>query len=267
MSWLEAAQNKFFRLSWVTGSWFLEEDVLAESIKCHFWRSEHHKPSAIERMKTSLWPILSKLRDWVDIMACKTDFWPGWHSLWSGPGPKDVLIILNLPTQHQSKMLYLGLVCNHFKTLAKKNMHEESQRSCCLSSTLTAERKTTLNYKSEPCGGLEQLPERREGAGSLPFPVRMGWCVQQNNGRNHILPSCPGSQGFSDKHEKQRYQRPGLLPGARGGHSAGPAAGDPSLPPSSYWTFGRCRSCDTQASQLCLLCQTMINTSVSRYLW
>lgn len=228
----------------------------------YLWRSEHLKPNAIKRMQTSLQPITSKLRDWVDIIACKTDTWLGWHSHQSGHSQKDVLMILNLHTQHQPKMLYFCcLMYNHFKTLAKKNTHEESQRSRCSSSALTAERKTTLNYKSEPCSGLEQLPGRREEAGSLPFPVRMGWCVPENNGRNHILPSCPDSQAFSDKHEKQPYRQPGLLPGARGGHSTGPAAGDPSLPPSSYWTFGRCRSCDTQASQLYLLPQPLINTS------
>lgn len=78
--------------------------------------------------------------------------------------------------------------------------------------------------------------EQREGAGSLPFPVHVGRRALQNNGRNHIPPSCPGSQSFSDKQKNNditgqaSFLQLGEATGAR------PAAGDLTLPPSSYWT-------------------------------
>lgn len=109
---------------------------------------------------------------------------------------------------------------------------------------------------------LEQHPGRSAGW-VTSLPSWYGWYVLQNNGRNHILPSCPGSQGFSDKHEKQRYHRPGFLPAASGGHRASPAAGDPSLPSNSYWTISPracCSSCDTKVLQMYLLHQPLINT-------
>ena len=103
-----------------------------------------------------------------------------------------------------------------------------------------------------------------EGAGSLPFPVHMADVLLQNNGRNHILPSCL-------VHRAPQTNRKTTISQARppscssGGHRAAPAAGDPSLPSSSYWTFSRhalCGSCDTQVSQLYLLQQPSINTSL-----
>lgn len=75
--------------------------------------------------------------------------------------------------------------------------------SCCSSLALTAARKTTLNCESESCGGLEQHPGRRAGW-VTSLPSTNGLCLLENNGRNHILPSCPKSQGFSDEYEKQR---------------------------------------------------------------
>lgn len=76
------------------------------------------------------------------------------------------------------------------KTMPAPAWGDVCEWSRCSSLALTAARKTTLNSESESCGGLEQHPGR--GAGWVTsLPSSNGSCVLENNGRNHILPSCP----------------------------------------------------------------------------
>lgn len=66
---------------------------------------------------------------------------------------------------------------------------------------------------------------RRSGAASRErgrpghFPSQFKWltvCVLENNGRNHILPSCPEWQGYSDKCGKTTVPQAGPFPAAAG---------------------------------------------------
>lgn len=154
-------------------------------------------------------------------------------------------------TYHQN-VNFLSLWANRIsittKTMAALAWDARREWSRCSSLALTAARKTTLNSDSESCGGLEQHPGRRAGW-VTSLPSSNGLCVLENNGRNHILPSCPESQGFSDKCEQQRYRRLGLflqLWGPRSPCSCRLL----HLPDSSYWTSAYWRSCESQISQL-----------------
>lgn len=102
-------------------------------------------------------------------------------------------------TQNILSTLHNGL---RTQTPTTKNMRNSLQRSWCYSSARTVERKTTLNCKSEPRGEPEQLPQSR-GGWVTSFPCSYGWCVLENNRRNHIPPSCLGSQGFSDRQKNK----------------------------------------------------------------
>lgn len=125
---------------------------------------------------------------------------------------------------------------------------------------LTAARKTTLNCKSKPWGGLEQLPEQR-GAGSLPFPVHMDDVCSRIMGGIAPPPQLSLFTGLLRQTEKQGYRRPGPLPAAQGAIGPAQLQGFQLFLPGAtgLHQWAHFRNCDTQVSQLYLLHQPLIN--------
>lgn len=148
-----------------------------------------------------------------------------------------------------------GGTVKRLKKCLKKQLHEALQCSHQRYAP-TAERKTTLNYKSEPCGGLGKLPE----AGSLPLTVHMAG-VLQNNGRNHIPPPPPPAVWVSQTNRKTTITQAG--PPSCGSGAIGPVKLREIqlfLPAATgLWVIVRRR--DTEVSQLYLPHQPLGNAS------
>lgn len=134
-------------------------------------------------------------------------------------------------------------------------MHE-ALRHTCGSRPLAAEKKATLNFKSEPHGGLEQHPGRERQPGSLPFPLHTADpCCRIMGG----ITSSPAVPLLRQTWKHNNIAGPSSC--SSGGHGTAPAAVDPSLPSSSY-----CSAAAMPGSHTCIywhLMQIMASTDIS----
>lgn len=102
----------------------------------------------------------------------------------------------------------------------------------------------------------------RTAARVTSLPASYGRSVLQNNGRNHILPSCPASQGLLRQTWKHNNIA-GPSSCSLGGHGTALAAADPSLPSSSY-----CSAAATPGSHSCIYwhpMQIMASSDISNH--